>query len=315
MAERYHAAAIGASYVDTNTRMRAEDYHAMKSGMEIAHLGKQKEWGGSGPMFSQAFAALGRKVLFAGEVGHDFDGEFVLRQAEKAGVACFVSMKGGSITNTNENIVLDNGEKYYFTDGTANANRQLDAEDILSRLDPYKFSIERYYLAGGLKLPVFTRDLSKQLLTRKADVVIDHGRIIPGVTTEENKQTIRDVVKESKVYLPDESELMGLYDVEDLEEAMQKVKDSTDALVVVKRGKNGACYLDHGRLVEVPGYSVPVVNNVGAGDTFNAGLISSLISRKPLYDAVRFANAVAAMRVATGEFHSTQEVEEFMKTA
>ncbi|WP_371810555.1 PfkB family carbohydrate kinase [Cellulosimicrobium sp. 72-3] len=52
------------------------------------------------------------------------------------------------------------------------------------------------------------------------------------------------------------------------------------ALVVVTRGGDGATLVRHdGRLVEVPGRAVDVVDTVGAGDTFTGALLDALAAR------------------------------------
>lgn len=50
----------------------------------------------------------------------------------------------------------------------------------------------------------------------------------------------------------------------------------------------------------VPGFSIEkVVDTVGAGDGFAAGILSALMEGKNLYEAVRRANAVGAIQVTS----------------
>lgn len=67
-------------------------------------------------------------------------------------------------------------------------------------------------------------------------------------------------------------------------------------LVVVKLGAAGAYYADaDGRAGHVAGVPVPtVVDTVGAGDGFAAGLVSGLLEGLPVADAVARANAIGA---------------------
>ncbi len=89
--------------------------------------------------------------------------------------------------------------------------------------------------------------------------------------------------------------------------------DAGPALVALTRGSAGATALRrrHDGQVEtlhVPGFSVPVVDSVGAGDSFSAGLLAALAERaaltreamatmpvEELTAALRFAAAVAAL--------------------
>jgi fructokinase len=113
----------------------------------------------------------------------------------------------------------------------------------------------------------------------------------------------------------------GLADIlrlsdDDLEVAMPRVPveaacaqfhDAGTPLVVVTRGSDGAYASLWGEAVTVPALDVDVVDTVGAGDSFTAGLLhwlyamGALGGRLPelavtdLTDAMKFASAVAAM--------------------
>ena len=63
----------------------------------------------------------------------------------------------------------------------------------------------------------------------------------------------------------------------DLVEHLRAWRDLGPSLVVCTRGSLGAlAVLPSGRLVSLPGHSVEVVDTVGAGDSFMAGLLSGL---------------------------------------
>jgi 2-dehydro-3-deoxygluconokinase len=68
--------------------------------------------------------------------------------------------------------------------------------------------------------------------------------------------------------------------------------------VVVKRGADGATVTTADGTVHAPASPAPLVDPVGAGDAFCAGWISAWLRRKPLPEALREANAVAAFVVA-----------------
>lgn len=64
---------------------------------------------------------------------------------------------------------------------------------------------------------------------------------------------------------------------------------------IIKAGKRGAFLIDATTAVHVPGFAVTVVDTVGAGDSFNAGLAVALGNGESVLDAVRFANATGAL--------------------
>ena len=70
-----------------------------------------------------------------------------------------------------------------------------------------------------------------------------------------------------------------------------------DQTAVVTLGAQGARIVRPGESHLVPPFAVDVVDTTGAGDTFNAALAVGLSESKALGDAVRFANAAAALCV------------------
>ena len=86
--------------------------------------------------------------------------------------------------------------------------------------------------------------------------------------------------------------------------------------VVLKLGDRGCFYLDNEMQLMSPGFAVDAVDTTAAGDTFNAGLAVALAEGKAITDALRFANAAAALSVtrrgAQTSIPTRAEVEAFL---
>lgn len=67
------------------------------------------------------------------------------------------------------------------------------------------------------------------------------------------------------------------------------------ALMCITRGERGCQIWTFDEEVDVPGIPVEVVDTVGAGDAFTAGLVTQMFEGKKLAEAARFANAFAAL--------------------
>jgi len=67
--------------------------------------------------------------------------------------------------------------------------------------------------------------------------------------------------------------------------------------VIVTLGARGALLADTEGTCVVPGFNVQAVDTTGAGDIFNGALAVALGEAQPLPQAVRFANAAAALSV------------------
>jgi len=89
------------------------------------------------------------------------------------------------------------------------------------------------------------------------------------------------------------------------------------AAVVLKLGDQGCLYADASQTLRSPAFRVEAVDSTAAGDTFNAGLAVALAEGRPIGQALRFANAAAAISVtrlgAQSSVPSRAAVEEFLR--
>jgi ribokinase len=86
--------------------------------------------------------------------------------------------------------------------------------------------------------------------------------------------------------------------------------------VILKLGEQGSSYFDAATTIHSPAFPVAAIDTTAAGDTFNAGLAVALAEGKSIGDALRFANAAAAISVtrlgAQASIPSRAEVEAFL---
>ena len=79
-----------------------------------------------------------------------------------------------------------------------------------------------------------------------------------------------------------------------LEDAMAKDATSAGNIVVATRGSEGsAAYSD--AYITAPGFHVEVTSTLGAGDVFHGALMAQVVEGRPMQEALRRANAVAAL--------------------
>jgi ribokinase len=86
--------------------------------------------------------------------------------------------------------------------------------------------------------------------------------------------------------------------------------------VILKLGEQGCFCLDGPHELHVPGFQVEPRDTTAAGDTFNAALAVALAEDRPIEEALRFANAAAAISVtrlgAQASVPTRREVDEFL---
>lgn len=120
---------------------------------------------------------------------------------------------------------------------------------------------------------------------------------------------------------PNETELailsgMPTDTLEQQKAAARHLNDLGVRTCIATLGEAGALVSTMDEQYVVPAYRVNAVDTVAAGDSFNGALAVAITEGKPLQEAVRFANAMAALTVqvsgAIPSLHSRQQVEEFL---
>jgi ribokinase len=96
---------------------------------------------------------------------------------------------------------------------------------------------------------------------------------------------------------PNETELETLSGItgNEVEFAARSLLTSDPQTVVVTLGEHGAQWVRRDASARIPAFKVNVVDTTGAGDAFNGAFAVALGEGKDLQDAIRFANATAAL--------------------
>ena len=104
--------------------------------------------------------------------------------------------------------------------------------------------------------------------------------------------------------------------LEEAREVAAELRKLGPRAVVVKLGDQGCLWADEFTDLASPGFKVEAVDATAAGDTFNAALGVALCERMPLDEALRFANAAAAISVtrlgAQSSTPTRNEVDRFL---
>jgi sugar/nucleoside kinase (ribokinase family) len=246
--------------------------------------------GGSGTIFACAAARLGLRVAVAGVVGADVFGRFMLEELSRRGVnvdACRVA--DGS--DTGVSVILSRGEDrgIVTAPGTIGDLRAEDVDRGLLRSARH-VHVGAYYLQTGLQpgLPELLDDARAFGLTSSLDANWDPSGSWDG--------GLRDAVSRVDTFFPNAEEVRAITGQEDVERGALELSRLGPA-VVVKLGGAGALVARDRALQRLPAGHADVVDTVGAGDTFDAGVVRGLLAGWPLERAV--ALGVAAGTLST----------------
>lgn len=262
---------------------------------------------------------------YVSSVGTDPFGDFVLSQLKKNHVGISHIKKnpeywtGFQLKNR---VSTGDPSIFYFRKGSAAAHFD---QQVLAEID---FSeVEMVHLSGifpaisGQALQSF-KYLIK--LVEKNDIPTTFDpNLRPQLWSSQEKMvtTINELASHAEIILPGINEgeiLMGSREPEAIADFYLRNGEKTQT-VIVKLGEKGAFVKQKsGNSFTVPGFQVEhVVDTVGAGDGFAVGLITGLLEKQPLSEAVRRANAVGALAVqSAGDsdgYPTREELELFLK--
>ncbi|MCF8884823.1 MAG: PfkB family carbohydrate kinase, partial [Aigarchaeota archaeon] len=131
-----------------------------------------------------------------------------------------------------------------------------------------------------------------------------------------------EIFKYVKIITPNRVEASQLTGVEvrDLNTAVKAGKKLIEKGVeysVITLGSQGAVLVTSDKYIYYPSFKVDVVDTTGAGDAFNAGLAVALSQGHTIEEAVKWANACAALKItkigAQSGLPDKYELEEFLR--
>jgi 2-dehydro-3-deoxygluconokinase len=115
---------------------------------------------------------------------------------------------------------------------------------------------------------------------------------------EEMVRVINDIASKCDMILPGVAEGLTLTGSDDPNEIADFYLNLGVEAVIVKVGDKGAFVKTQEEAYTVPGFKVEkVVDTVGAGDGFAVGIVSGLMEKLPLREAVRRGNAIGSLQV------------------
>jgi sugar/nucleoside kinase (ribokinase family) len=247
--------------------------------------------GGSASITAVAAARLGLRVALVAAVGDDPAGHFMLGQLAAEGVdVTAVAVRGD--TPTGMTVALSRGEDRAILTATG-ALASVTAADVPRDLlrSVRHVHVSSYFLIERSLGPGLAA-LFAAARAAGASTSLDTNWDPSG---RWGGATLRGVLAETSLLVPNEAEALRLAGRDRLPDAIGALT-AAGATLVVKQGDRGALCVVPGQpgTVQVRLPPVRPVDTTGAGDCFNAGLITGLLRGLPLPRAAALGCAVAA---------------------
>jgi ribokinase len=291
----------------SNTDMVVRVPHLPAQGETVLGSSFLMAAGGKGANQAVAATRLGAQVTLIARVGQDVFGEAALLGLEREGINTrhiFVDpeMASGVALIT----VDDTGENSIAVAPGANGR--------LSLLDVQRAQaaiLNADVLLLQLEVPLETVQVAAELARQAGVFVILNPAPAPESLLPPALLACVDVLT------PNESEASVLTGAPDsLDRAARRLLETGVEALVITLGARGALIVTQQGQQIVSGFPVKAVDTTAAGDAFNGGLAAALAVRRPLAEAVRFANACGALAAtrlgAQPSLPTAEEVERFL---
>lgn len=259
-------------------------------------LDRRRAGGGPAAVAAVTAAKLGAAARFVGRVGDDPAGTDLLDWLHREGVdtsgsravmgartplsAVFVDAGG-------ERMVVNHTDPALFEGETVAATDLGEADAVL---------VDVFWPAGA------------EMALR---IAADRG--IPGVVDFDFADVDAGRLLDHASHVVfSQAALMEMTGMANLPAAVVEIDRRTAAKVAVTAGQQGLWWVDK-EIRRMPAFDVEPRDTLGAGDVFHGAFTVALAEGRPLQEALRFASAAGAARVADGSIPDRSRVESIME--
>ncbi len=277
-------------------------------GKEILAKSMNLTLGSSAAIFASNLSILGLAVAFIGKIGKDGFASVVLNSLGSKGVDTSQIMQSIAL-NTGATIVLNyDQDRAMVTYPGAMEDLKLADIDFTFLSSARHLHFSSVFLQPGIigSLPELFAKAKSMGLTTSLDPqwdpaekwILNLGTLLPSLD----------------IFMPNMVEFLNLTSAKSLDEGIRKVEKMAPAItLIIKDGSKGAYGWKGGKLIHQPAFlNSEVVDCIGAGDSFNAGLIYSFLNGQSLERCLEYGALTGAVSTTrpggTGAFESLSEI-------
>lgn len=279
-----------------------------------------KRIGGAESNVAIGLTRLGHSVGWFSKLGDDPFGRYIHKYVRGEGVetsSCLFTEKAPTGLIFKEQLSPEDMNVYYYRRNSAAS--LIEAADLNEEYISQAKILHITGITPALSESCYQAVMAAIDIAKRNNlmIVFDPNLRLKLWTAERAKRVFNEIASHADIILPglDEGQFMtGKTEVEDVAEALMGDKERT---IVIKLGSKGAYLHTKEEKAYVEGFPVErMVDPVGAGDGFAAGIISGILRKEPLQKVVRRANAIGAMVVGmSGDVEGLptfESVERFM---
>ncbi|GMV27787.1 MAG: ribokinase [Phycisphaerae bacterium] len=260
--------------------------------------------GGTVANFACAAGQLGLRAASFATVGADEAGRLVVADFERFGVATdFVRVREDVETHFTVILVEPSGERSI----------------VVVPMFRERFDLDLAHRALSMARALYAMPNDAEQFVLLARLAREQGcRVMIDVepTIGADRRTLETILAWVDIASFNQAGLTAVSGEEPTIEGARRLLAYGPDTIVVTLGSRGALAVTTTDAAQVEGFTVPVRDTTGAGDTFNAAFLSATLRGEPLARRLLFANAAAAIAVTgmgpRGHLPTRAEVENFL---
>jgi 2-dehydro-3-deoxygluconokinase len=259
----------------------------------------QSLFGGAESNVAIGVARLGHRVGWFSRMGKDPFGQIILKKLRGEGVdVSHVELTAEAPTGLMmREIVSGKTSVYYYRKGSAASMMKPE------HLDENYIKQARFLHVTGIT-PALSEScretaIAAMRIARKHGVKVcfDPNLRLKLWPLEEARGVLLEMAEEADYFLPGLDELKLLYQTENFDEIIQRLRE-LKAVSIVKGGDDETYVVEKDSIQSVPYFKAErIVDTIGAGDGFCAGFIVGLLKGYAHPEAVRLGNLIGSMVV------------------
>jgi ribokinase len=270
-------------------------------------VGARMTLGGSAAIFATGAARLGLRTALVATIGDDDLGRTTRAMLVARGVDdSVVSVDPDRPTGLSINLQRG-GDRAILTERGA-----MTALDVAAAIERVRAGVRHLHIASVFLIPALASEGGALVAAARAA-----GATVSVDTNFDPAERFAapDWLLDADVLMPNETEALALAAPDDLLTAARQLA-ARGALVAVKRGSAGTLAVRGDEVVEVPAPDASGPDSVGAGDSFDAGLVWALLDDRPLPEALEIACACGGLSLrAVGGVDGQATLEEALRLA
>lgn len=287
-------------------------------GLELSGVFKGPYPSGAPAIFIDSVAKLKYPCGFIGTVGNDAFGRCIVKRLEKDGVDLAHLTVSGRLSTAVAFVSYstDGSRTFLYHIGNAAAGQVAYPQDMPRNVG--LFHVMGCAMMPSPQLASCIRRATEHYFALGKPISFDPNIRVESLYGQDLNELIAPIMERCSIFMPGLEELLTIAKKGNADEAIKKLfENPVLKIIVLKDGSRGCRVITRDEDFSLPACKIESLDTTGAGDSFDAGFLTSYLRGEALERCAKIASATAALNCAAFgpmEGNITQEAVKKMVT-